>query len=400
MPDAILVLNAGSSSLKFSIFAVDANHALTKIIAGQAEQLTTRPYFYIKANSGNRLFEQYYPSEAALKDARGWSLLTLLNWLEQHLSNYTLVAVGHRVLHGGEKFTSPTRINVDVIEELQKLIPLGPLHQPHNIDPMRLLLKQQPQLMQVACFDTAFHTSMPFVAHSYALPPDIAPVALKRYGFHGLSYEYIAQKLPEHIGEQAAQEKIIIAHLGYGASLCALSNLKSIATTMGFTALEGVPMGTRCGSIDPGILLYLMAEQNLSFEELTELLYHRSGLLGVSGISSDVRTLLQDNSVRAKQALELFSYRVQREIGSLTAALGGLDTLVFTGGIGENAYSIRADICKQASWLGIKVNEQANRNNQLKISSDNSKVSVLVIPTNEELIIAQHTWKICQQTIY
>jgi acetate kinase len=273
---------------------------------------------------------------------------------------------------------------------LEQLVPLAPLHQPHNLAAIRSIVSIKPDVPQVACFDTAFHCSQPPVAQAFALPRDLTDQGIKRYGFHGLSYEYISSVLPDYVGSRA-DGRVIVAHLGNGASMCAIQNRKSLATTMGFTALDGLPMGTRCGSIDPGVILYLLSELHMDAPGITDLLYYRSGLLGVSGLSSDMRELLTSDSPRAAEAIDLFVYHIQRELGSLAAALGGLDVLVFTAGIGEHAAPIRARVCQDLQWLGVQFDETANRSGGPKISNDNSAVSVWVIPTDEDLMIARHT---------
>lgn len=392
---AILVLNSGSSSLKFSLFAPDKD-ALQRIVYGEIEALDEKPYFWIKDTADKLLYKQTDFDTSFKTDRQTSAITTILEWIQKNLSNYTLTAAGHRVVHGGDKFTKPTVINDHVLQQLELLDPLAPLHQPFNIAGIRALKQQNAALFQVACFDTEFHTTQPPVAQAFALPASLpSPIAIKRYGFHGLSYEYIAEVLPSHLGAQA-DGKIVVAHLGHGASMCAMQNRQSIATTMGFTALDGLPMGTRCGNLDPGVVTYLM-QQGMSYDDITQLLYNQSGLLGVSGISSDMRTLLQSADPKAKFALDLFVYQITRQLGSLAAALDGLDGLIFTGGIGENAAAIRASVCAQAEWLGVRLNTQANQQNLAKISASDSKVFVYTIPTNEELVIAQHTWGLWQQ---
>ncbi len=306
------------------------------------------------------------------------------------LGDYRIVAAGHRVVHGGMKFTSPALIDSDTLSSLKSLISLAPLHQPHNLAAIEAVAQQAPGLPQVACFDTAFHRTQPSVAQAFALPRRFTDAGVLRYGFHGLSYEYIASVLPE-VDAAAAAGRTLVAHLGNGASICAMKGCRSVASTMGFTALDGLPMGTRCGAIDPGVLLYLIEQHRLDARTLEHLLYHESGLLGVSGISSDMRTLLASSDPRAAEAVDLFIYRIGREIGSLAAALGGLDALVFTGGIGENAPTIRARVCREAAWLGVQFDEAANAEGGPRISLRGSPVSAWVVPTNEELIIALHT---------
>ncbi len=313
------------------------------------------------------------------------------------LGGHRIVAVGHRVVHGGMKLAGPARIDTRMLAELEALIPLAPLHQPHNLEAIRAVAQHAPEVPQVACFDTSFHRTQPTVAQAFALPSRYTGQGLRRYGFHGLSYEYIASVLSE-TDAKAAAGRAVVAHLGNGASMCALQGGRSVATTMSLTALDGLPMGTRCGAIDPGVLLYLMDQHGMDARALEQLLYHQSGLLGVSGISSDMRTLLESTDPRATEALDLFVYRIGRELGSLSAALGGLDALVFTGGIGENAVAIRARVCHDAAWLGLELDEEANGQGGPRISRPESPVTAWVIPTNEELMIALHTRRVLSLT--
>jgi acetate kinase len=318
------------------------------------------------------------------------ALTWLLDWLRQSRLALTPAAVGHRVVHGGDEFLAPARVTPEVLARLELLVPLAPLHQAHNLAPIRYLARQFPQLPHVACFDTAFHATQMRTERMYALPGLWFDRGIKRYGFHGLSYEYIARELPR-IDSRAASGRTVVCHLGNGASLCALRAGRSVATTMGFTALEGLPMGTRCGAIDPGILLYLLDHGKMTVADLADLLYHRSGLLGVSGVSADMRDLLKSSAASAAEAVEYFGYRIARELGSLAAALGGLDAIVFTGGIGEHAAPVRARVAELAHWLGVRIDPDANAASRTKLHSSDSTVSVFVIPTNEELMIALHT---------
>jgi acetate kinase len=299
------------------------------------------------------------------------------------------------VVHGGVDYSAPVRIDGDVVVQLEKLIPLAPLHQPHNLAPIRILMARTPQLAQIACFDTAFHRSNPPLTQMFALPSELTESGVRRYGFHGISYEYIASVLPK-FDERAARGKTIVLHLGNGASMCALQAGVSMASTMGFTALDGLPMGTRCGALDPGVLLYLMDERRMDARALEKLVYHQSGLLGVSGISSDMRTLLASSEPRARLAIDLYCYRIRREIGSLAAALGGLDAIVFTGGIGENSAVIRERVCRDAAWLGVELDSAANAAGGPRISAPGARASAWAIPTNEELMIARHTRRLLQ----
>jgi len=294
------------------------------------------------------------------------------------------------VVHGGLEYSLPTLVRAQVIAKLEKFVPLAPLHQPHNLAPIRAVLERMPHVPQVACFDTAFHRAQPQIAQAFALPPEITGRGVRRYGFHGLSYEYIASALPG-LDPKAAAGRVAIAHLGNGASICAVKEGRSVASTMGFTAVEGLPMGTRCGALDPGVVLYMMDEMKMDARAIEKLIYHHSGFLGVSGISSDMRTLLDSTDPRAKLAIDLFVYRIGRELGSLAAALGGLDALVFTGGIGERAVAIRERVCRDAAWLGVELDTLGNAQNGPRISTAASGVGAWVIPTNEELMIARHT---------
>ena len=386
MSDALLVLNAGSSSLKFSVFLNDDPPRL--LLHGQLEGLLTQPRF-IARNDAAVVGEKEWPSGTQL--GHHGAIEFLFTWgREGAVGEHRIVAVGHRVVHGGVKFTAPVLVDASILAELEALVPLAPLHQPHNVAAIKAVAKMAPVVPQVACFDTAFHRTQSKVAEAFALPRRFIEEGVRRYGFHGLSYEYIASVLPA-LDRRAAEGRAVVAHLGNGASMCAMSNGRSIATTMSFTALDGLMMGTRCGAIDPGVLLYLIDRHGMNVRTLTRLLYEQSGLLGVSGISSDMRALLASADSRALEALDLFVYRINRELGSLAAALGGLDALVFTGGIGENAAPIRARVCRGASWLGLDLDEVANTNGGPHISREGSRVSAWVIPTNEELMIARHT---------
>src|SRR5215831_2580246 len=385
MADALLVLNAGSSSLKFSVFANEDAPRL--LLRGQLEGLPEQPRF-VARDAKAAVAEKVWEAGARL-DHEG-AIDFLLRWAAGALGAHRIAGVGHRVVHGGRRFAGPARIDTATLDQLKALIPLAPLHQPHNVAAIEAVAAMAPAIPQVACFDTAFHRTQPSVAQTFALPRWYTAEGLHRYGFHGLSYEYIASLLPA-LDRRAAEGRTVVAHLGNGASLCALAGGRSIATTMGFTALDGLVMGTRCGAIDPGALLYLIDRHGLSGSRLERLLYEESGLLGVSEISGDMRVLLASDDPRAAEALDLFVYRIRRELGSLAAALGGLDALVFTGGIGERAASIRLRICREAGWLGVRLDQEANTRGGPCISRSGSGVSVWVIPTNEELMIALHT---------
>lgn len=387
MSDAILVLNAGSSSLKFTEYLLDGEEAMEARVSGSLEELYGGTRFRARDAGGTVVAEDAWAKEAPLGHAG--ALEFLFDWLDGYTADAHLVAVGHRVVHGGLAYSAPVRIDEGVLVELGRLAPLAPLHQPHNLLPIRVIAERKPALAQVACFDTAFHRNGPPLSQAFALPPEITERGIRRYGFHGLSYEYIASVLHEH-DVRAASGRTVVLHLGNGASMCALSSGKSIATTMGFTAVDGLPMGTRCGSLDPGVLLYLMDEMQMDARAIEDLLYRQSGLLGVSGLSSDMRALTESADARARFAIDLFVYRIGRELGSLAAALGGLDAIVFTAGIGERAAGVREAVCQQAAWLGIAFDAAANVSHGPRISTAESLAAAWVIPTNEELMIARH----------
>jgi len=380
MTAAILVLNAGSSSLKFALYEPGELALLCRgtiaAIGGETDLKVTGPEQAL-------LGGQRPPAHANHEAATSWLL-----GLVDKIRDLHLVAVGHRVVHGGSRFSSPTVINATVLAELRDLIPLAPGHQPHNLAAVDAVARAWPGLPQVACFDTAFHRTMPRLAQLYPLPRDFVDGGMVRYGFHGLSYEYIADVLPDHAGERA-NGRVVVAHLGHGASLCGMRNRRSIATSMGFTALDGIMMGTRCGAIDPGIILHLIQARGMAPDDVADLLYARSGLLGVSGISDDVRILEASDDPRAAEALDLFAYRVVREIGSLVAALGGLDVLVFTAGVGEHSAGIRDRIAQGLGWTGLILDPACNARSEVRISDAPSKVDAFMIPTNEELPIAR-----------
>ncbi|KUZ94921.1 acetate kinase [Burkholderia ubonensis] len=386
MADDILVLNAGSSSIKFSVFEAH-NATVDCLLHGQIEGLYTAPRFTATDNS-------------VTVATKGWGADTELGhrgavehiagFLKDRRAGHRLIGVGHRVVHGGERYAGPVRVTPGVVDELEKLVPLAPLHQPHNLKPIQIVSQLLPDIPQIACFDTAFHRVQSEAAQAFALPASITSRGVRRYGFHGLSYEYIASVLPQY-DAAAAAGRTVVAHLGNGASMCAIVGGKSIASTMGFTALDGLPMGTRCGNVDPGIVLYLLDELKMDARSIEDLLYRRSGLLGVSGISSDMRVLLASADPRARFAIDLFTYRIARKLGSLAAAMQGIDALVFTAGIGEHASTVRERVVADLAWLGAELDTAANRADGARISAMSSKVSVWVIPTNEELMIARHT---------
>ena len=388
MSDAILVLNAGSSSLKFTEFLVGASEALEPCASGNLEELYGRARFRAQDASGAVVGEHEWSEDTPPEHAG--ALEFLFEWLQSNASDAPLAAVGHRVVHGGADYAAPVRVDATVLSKLDEFVPLAPLHQPHNLLPIRVIAERRRDLAQVACFDTAFHHDAPPLAQAFALPSEITERGVRRYGFHGLSYEYIASVLARH-DPRAASGRTVVLHLGNGASMCALVGGRSIATTMGFTAVDGLPMGTRSGNLDPGVILYLMQSLGMDGQAIESLLYNESGLLGVSGVSSDMRALLASEDPRAKFAIDLFVYRIGRELGSLAAALGGLDAIVFTAGIGERALVIRDAVCREAAWLGLDLDPAANARHGPRISTRESRVAAWVIPTNEELMIAKHT---------
>jgi len=392
MTDAILVLNAGSSSIKFSVF-VKADGGLDLALRGQVEGLYTSARFVAKRANGALISEKSW-GDAVKLDHAG-AIEHLRQFLRESRGGLSLVGVGHRVAHGGMNYFDPVRIDKHVLADLERVIPLVPLHQPHNLAPIKLVLERMPDVPQVAAFDTGFHHTNPQLAQMFALPKELTEAGVRRYGFHGLSYEYIASVLPER-ASRAAGGRTIVLHLGNGSSMCALEAGKSVATTMGFSALDGLPMGTRCGALDPGVILFLLDDRKMDARAIEKLLYKESGLLGVSGISSDVRELLESNEPDAKLALDLYIYRIGRELGSLASALGGLDAIIFTAGIGENAVSIRERVCNDAAWLGLELDPAANKKLDKSglITKARSRVAAWVLGTNEELMIAQHTLRV------
>ena len=392
MADAIVVLNAGSSSVKFSLFLMRGDK-LELDQRGQIEGLFTAPHFIALDRAGKSAADKSWGE--GIKLGHAGALDHLLAYLREGLAGDRVVGVGHRVVHGGLEYTQPVRLNAGVLAALEKFVPLAPLHQPHNLAPIRLLLERAPELAQVACFDTSFHRSNPEIAQMFALPAELHAQGVRRYGFHGLSYEYIVSVLP-NFDTKAAGGRSVVLHLGNGSSMCAVESGKSMASTMGFTAVDGLPMGTRTGSLDPGVILYLMDQRGMDARAIEKLIYNQSGLLGVSGISSDMRTLLASDDARAKLAIDLYAYRIRRELGSLAAAMGGLDAIVFTAGVGENAAAIRARVCGDAGWLGVELDAEANAARGPRLSTTASKVSAWVIPTNEELMIARHTRRVLE----
>lgn len=389
--NATLVINAGSSSVKFSVFRETAAGDLAATVNGQISGIGTQPTFEAKDTAKKLVGEKVWT--LGEHSDRAALLRWLLDWIESGLDGAKLVAAGHRVVHGGMHFAHPVRLTAAVVAELESLTPLAPLHQPHNLAAIKALAEAHPELPQVACFDTAFHRDQPWQAKTFAIPRELTEEGVRRYGFHGLSYEYIASRLPQ-IEPKLADGRVVVAHLGSGASMCAVHGGRSVDSTLGFTALDGLPMGTRCGAIDPGVLIYLMRQKGMCADALEKLLYNKSGLLGVSGVSNDMRDLLESAEPAAEQAVELFCYRVAREAGALTSAMGGVDALVFTAGIGERSSPVRARVGAKLAWLGVEIDEAANAANATKISTAASRLPVYVIPTDEERMIALHTRKV------
>lgn len=387
--EAIAVINAGSSSIKFSVFG-EQGSTLRRVLAGSVKDLGATPRLLIKDGTGRILETKDWPNDASLSHEDAMTLL--FETLPARLEGHRVRAVGHRVVHGGRHYIAPVRVDADVLRTLEALIPLAPLHQPHNLAPIRTILSSAPGLPQVACFDTAFHHTQSPVEQAFALPLAISARGIRRYGFHGLSYEYIASVMVQN--DAALAGRVVVLHLGNGASMCAIRGGRSVATTMGLTALDGLAMGTRCGALDPGVVLYLMTELQMSPQQIQTLLYQQSGLLGVSGISGDMRTLEASDAPNAKEAIDLFVHRIERELGALAATLGGLDAIVFTAGIGEKSALVRERVCRGAAWLGVDLDDDANRAGANRISTAASAVQAWVIPTDEEVVIAEHTRRI------
>ena len=390
MSETILVVNAGSSSIKFQLFSVGAGDQLQRRLKGQIEGIGVHPRLVAKGVDGETLIDKTWPgADAADVPA---ALGKVVDFLRAEIGTLPS-AVGHRVVHGGPDYSEPTLIDDTVIERLQAFAPLAPLHQPNNLGPIRTLRQRQPQLPQIACFDTAFHRGHPEIADRYALPERFYQEGVRRYGFHGLSYEYVASQLPQ-VAPEIAQGRVVVAHLGSGASMCAMHAGKSVESTMGFTALDGLPMGTRPGQLDAGVVLYLLTEKGMSAHEIEHLFYHDCGLKGLSGVSNDVRDLLASSDPRAKVALDYFVYRIALFTGMLGAAMEGIDAFVFTAGVGENAPTIRIAVAQRLSWLGLKLDPEANAKGAGRISTEGSRVGCYVIPTDEELMIARHTLRV------
>ncbi|MHA7774869.1 acetate/propionate family kinase [Roseibium sp. M-1] len=383
MGPVILVLNSGSSSIKFTLFS-----GASEQLKGQISGLGAEPRIALASMVTDTGIDRLLTT--AEGQCHASALAAILPVLEQELDGHAVDAVGHRVVHGGIAHTAPLGITEEVMEDLKGLEPLAPLHQPHNLAGIRAAREAFPEALQVACFDTAFHRSHPWVNDTFALPRSLYEEGVRRYGFHGLSYEYISSYLKQSRPEAYAG-RVVVAHLGNGASMCAIRDGQSIGSTMGFTALDGLPMGTRCGQLDPGVVLYLLTTKGLSPDEVSDLLYKSSGLKGLSGISQDMRTLSESDDPRAAEAIEYFVFRIRRELGAMAAVLGGLDTVVFTGGIGENSALVRRKVCEELDWLGLSIDQDGNQAAAEDISASGSKVSVLVIPTNEEEMIRRHS---------
>ncbi|WP_299352696.1 acetate/propionate family kinase [uncultured Shimia sp.] len=383
MTKAILVLNAGSSSVKYGVFRAEAGNEL--LMKGVIERI----------GAGAELREGERHEKLPLSETAGH--VDVLQWLATDLSgrigNIEVVAAGHRVVHGGQEFDHSTLITADVIEQIRLLSPLAPAHQPHNLAGIIALGSVWPDIPQVACFDTAFHRTQPRLAQMFALPRALTAEGVLRYGFHGLSYDYIASQLPKHLGD-AANGRVIVLHLGHGASICGMVNRQSMATTMGFTALDGLMMGKRSGDVDPGVIFFLMRDKGLSLKEAEEVISNESGLLGVSGISSDMRDLTASNDPAATEAVDLFCYRAARQVGSMAGAIGGADAIVFTAGVGENAIAVREKILARCTWLGLEIDYAANASGGPRITTHDSAISAWVIPTNEERVIAAQTYEL------
>lgn len=389
MNDVILVINAGSSSIKFALYP--ANHTLNKgpLLRGRLEDGGTSSRLIISRNGG----APEIVSVDAPSNTPEQRLAFMVVWLRNALNDYRVTGIGHRIVHGGERHALPIFIDDSVITSLEALIPLARLHGPHEVAAIKALAASMPGVRQIACFDTAFHHHRPLLDQMFAIPREYFAAGVRRYGFHGLSYEFIASRFPALLGEHA-EGRVVVAHLGNGASMCAMFRRKSIATTMGFTALDGLMMGTRCGTIDPGVLLYAIQERGFSAHEVSDILYGKSGLLGVSGLSSDMRDLAASDDPNAKEAINLYVYRAVRELGALVAVLGGLDALVFTGGVGEHSHEVRAMICDNLRWLGVELDAQANRLHATVIGTISNRAGVFAVATDEELVIARHTLRL------
>ncbi|AWK89670.1 acetate/propionate family kinase [Azospirillum thermophilum] len=389
--NAYLIINAGSSSLKFCVFQGSGTEDLEVVFTGQMSGIGTQQAKFEAKDAHKHVLA----STALDQSDRAALLGYLLDWIRSQLGGAKLVAAGHRVVHGGTRFAAPVRVTPQVMAELEAIVPLAPLHQPHNLAAIGALADVYPELPQVACFDTAFHQSQPWQSQVFAIPRELTQEGVRRYGFHGLSYEYIAHRLPQ-VAPELADARVLVCHLGSGASLCAMAAGRSVDTTMGFTALDGVPMGTRPGTIDPGVLIYLMRQKGYGADEIEKLLYHKSGMLGVSGISNDMRDLEGSEAPEAAEAVELFCHGVAKQGAALAASMGGLDAVVFTAGVGENSTLVRARVTEKLGWLGVRLDPAANRAKATRISAADSRIPVYVIPTDEEQMIARHTLRVLQ----
>ncbi|CDZ78978.1 Acetate kinase [Legionella massiliensis] len=383
----LVVINSGSSSIKFAVY--ELNSALTRVLHGQVGNLGISPVLKVYDKNQALIKEQHFNKDCNYS----FFYELLFSSLKTSQQQFKIQAVGHRVVHGGNDFHAPVLLSDAIVQQLKQYIPFAPLHQPYNIEAIETIARLFPGLSQIACFDTAFHRTHPAVADTFGIPRKLSEEGLKRYGFHGLSYEFIMHQLAIMKAKRRLG-RVVIAHLGNGASMCAVREGKSIDSSMGFTALDGLVMGTRCGNLDPGVIFYLLESKTMSAKAIQSLLYKQSGLLGVSEISSDMQELLESTNLQAKQAIELFVYRIRRELGALTAVLGGLDLLVFTGGIGEHAWQIREAVCQNNEWFGLKLDSALNKANELRISEQSSAVDVLVIPTDEDWIIAHHCYQL------
>jgi acetate kinase len=391
MSETVLVLNAGSSSIKFQLFTVAAHDRLERRMKGQVDGIGTCPRLLAKDGKGETLVDETWPAGSVGEVPA--ALDKVIMFLRKQIGGKLPTAIGHRVVHGGPDYSEPTIVSDAIIGRLERFVPLAPLHQPNNLAPIRAILARQPQLLQVACFDTAFHRDHPEVADRFAIPEQLYEEGVRRYGFHGLSYEFIARRLREAAPE-IAEGRVVVAHLGSGASMCAIAAGKSLESTMGFTALDGLPMGTRPGQLDAGVVLYLMTEKGMDAKAIERFLYNDCGLKGLSGSSNDVRELLANNGPQAKLALSYFVYRIALSTAMLTAAMGGIDAFVFTAGIGENSSAIREAVVRRLSWLGLELDTVANADGGPLISPSGSRVPCYVIPTDEELMIARHTLRL------
>ncbi|HEV7336154.1 MAG TPA: acetate/propionate family kinase [Bosea sp. (in: a-proteobacteria)] len=393
MSEVLFVVNAGSSSIKFKLYRVIGDD-IALVFGGAVDGIGTRPRLKAKDHVGETLIERSYAADEVANSSQAQRIIA--DWVGGEMKDAQLIGIGHRVVHGGPVYSAPVLVDDAVMRTLETFIPLAPLHQLSNLDPIRVLRERRPDLPQVACFDTAFHRGHPELSDRFALPRGLYDEGVRRYGFHGLSYEYVSQAL-RGIAPEIADKRVIIAHLGSGASVCALEGGRSIETTMGFTALDGLPMGTRSGSLDPGVVLHLIEQKGMSPAEVGHMLYHESGLRGLSGISNDVRALLESDRPEAAMAIDFFSLRVAQAFASLSVSLGGLDALVFTAGVGENAHQVRRNVVERLHWAGLSLDDEANRRNDSRIEAGDSRVPILVVPTDEERMIGQHTLRLLRQ---